>query len=70
MESRPRESWPAARAKGRLQALHASALDLRSPQRYIAYICSLSDQPSGLRQGFVFWGQANRGPAGGWVHAA
>ena len=51
--------------------LWAAALDFRPARGYIDDICSPSDQPSGLRRGFVFWGQASRqAPAGGKVHAA
>lgn len=37
-----------------------SVLDFTHPRGYIPNICSPSDQPSGLRRGFVFWGQASR----------
>jgi hypothetical protein len=70
MGSKPRESWRAALENGRLQAGHAGVLDRGSAQGYTSSIYSPSDQPSGLRRGFVFRGQASPVPTGGWVDAA
>ena len=66
MGSSPREWRPAAPARGDAKASR-SMLDPGASQGYISCIYSLSDQPSGLRRGFVFLAPA---PASGRAHAA
>lgn len=70
MGSGVQESRPGALASGRPERV-GGVLDFSPPRGYIDDIYSPSDQPSGLRRGFVLWGQASRPvPTGGTVHAA